>query len=73
MSNSYIQALTIILINEFGTSTVQIPSIEIVKLKPKYNNVLVLLDLEEDVCLALDQIYAHFLLGVPMLGVQQND
>lgn len=57
----------IILINEYGTSMYHIPNVAIVKLKPRYNNVLVLLDLEDDVCLALDKICPHFLSEVTNL------
>jgi hypothetical protein len=51
---SQMQALTVILTNEFGTSIVQIISIATVKLEVIDDNVVVLLDFEDDICAFVD-------------------
>jgi hypothetical protein len=48
------QASTVILTNESGTSTVQIPSIAHVKVEPLDDSVFVLLDSEDDICAFVD-------------------
>ena len=44
------QTSTVLLINEFGASNVNISSMTPVKIEPRGHDVLVLLDLDEDVC-----------------------
>ena len=44
------QASNIILINEFGTSTIRIPTIATDKLEPSGDGVLVLYDFDDDIC-----------------------
>ena len=48
------QASTVILTNESGTSTVQIPSVTHVKMEPTDDSVFVLPDLEDDICISVD-------------------
>ena len=48
------QASTVILTNEFGTSTVEIPSVPIVKLESTDNSVLVYSDSDDDICVAIN-------------------
>ena len=48
------QASTVILTNEYGTSSVQIPSVAIVKLEPTDDSVLVLSDSKDDICIVVD-------------------
>jgi hypothetical protein len=52
--DSHMQASTVILTNESGTSTVQVPSIVTVKLEPTDDSVIVLSDSEDDICAAVD-------------------
>jgi len=54
LSESQMQASTVILTNESGTSTVQIPSVATVKLEPSDDSVFVLSDSEDDICAAVD-------------------
>jgi hypothetical protein len=54
LSESQMQASTVILTNESGTSTVQISSIAPVKVKPLDNSVFVLSDSEYDICASVD-------------------
>ena len=54
LSESQMQASTVILTNESGTSTVQIPTVATVKLEPNDDSVLVLSDSEDDICAAVD-------------------
>ena len=54
LSESQMQAPTVILTNESGTSTVQIPTVATVKLEPNDDNVLVLSDSGDDICAAVD-------------------
>ena len=49
LSESQIQASTVILTNESGTSTVQIPYVAPVKLEPTIDHVFVLSDSEDDI------------------------
>ena len=51
---SQMQASTVILTNESGTSTVQIPSVAHVKVEPTDDSVFVLPDLEDDICIFID-------------------
>lgn len=48
------QASTIILTNEFGTLTVQLPCFATVKLEPSDDNIFMLLDYNNKICLAID-------------------
>ena len=48
------QASTVLLINEYGASIVNVPCMATVKIEPKKDDVLVLLDSDEDVCLVVD-------------------
>jgi hypothetical protein len=48
------QASTVILINESGTSTIQISFVDTVKLEIIDDNVFVLLDSENDICASVD-------------------
>ena len=43
--------------NKSNTSIVQVPSVATIKIVPSDNNVLVLLDLDGDVCLCCPIIY----------------
>jgi hypothetical protein len=54
LSESQMQASTVILTNESGTSTVQIPSIAHIKVEPLDDSVLVLLDSKDDICVYID-------------------
>src|ERR1700738_1397715 len=54
LSESQMQASTVILTNESGTSTVQIPSIAPVKVEPLDDSVFVLSDSEDDICASVD-------------------
>jgi hypothetical protein len=54
LSESQMQASTVILTNESGTSTVQIPSIAHVKVEPPDDSVFVLSDSEDDICASVD-------------------
>ena len=54
LSESQMQASTVILTNESGTSTVQISYVTLAKLEPTDDSVLVLLDLEDDICAFVD-------------------
>ena len=47
-------ASTMILIDYYGTFTVQLPSVAMVKLKPNDDNVIVMLDSDDDVCHVVD-------------------
>jgi hypothetical protein len=51
---SQMQASTVILTNESGTPTVQIPSIAHVKVEPLHDNVFVLSDSEDNICASVD-------------------
>lgn len=48
------QASTIIPTNEFNTSTTQTLSVVIVKMEPTYDSMIMLLDLYDDICVAID-------------------
>lgn len=50
LCDSQMQVSTIVLTNEFGTSTMYLPSVATIKIKPNDNNVLVMLDSDDDVC-----------------------
>ena len=54
LSESQMQASTVILTNESGTSTVQIPSTTHVKVEPIDDRVLLLSDSEDDICASVD-------------------
>jgi len=54
LSESQMQASTVILTNESGTSTVKIPTVATVKLEPNDDSVLVLSDSEDDICVVVD-------------------
>jgi hypothetical protein len=54
LSESQMQASTVILTNESGTSTVQIPSTAHVKVEPIDDRVFVLSDSEDDICTSVD-------------------
>jgi hypothetical protein len=54
LSESQMQASTVILTNESGTSIVQIPSIAYVKVEPLDDSVFVLSDSEDDICASVD-------------------
>lgn len=54
LSSLQMQASTIMLANESCTSTVQVPSVAIVKLEPTDDSMLVLSDLEDDICDVVD-------------------
>jgi hypothetical protein len=68
LSESQMQASTVILTNESGTSTVQIPTVATVKLEPNDDSVLVLSD-SEFVLLLIFQTYRHihFKVKTPLL------
>ena len=48
------QASTVLLTNESGASTINVPSMATVEIQPSDNDVLVLLDSDEEVCLVVD-------------------
>jgi hypothetical protein len=54
LSESQMQAFTVILTNESGTSTVQIPSTAHVKVEPIDDRVFLLSDSEDDICASVD-------------------
>jgi hypothetical protein len=54
LSESQMQASTVILTNESGTSTFQIPFIAHVKVEPLDDSVFVLSDSEDDICASVD-------------------
>jgi hypothetical protein len=54
LSESQMQASTVILTNESGTSTVQVPSMAPVKVEPLDDSVFVLSDSEDDICASVD-------------------
>src|SRR6202022_2032965 len=54
LSESQMQASTVILTNESGTSTVQIPSTAHIKVEPLDDSVFVLSDSEDDICASVD-------------------
>jgi hypothetical protein len=54
LSESQMQASTILLTNESGTYTVQIPSIAPVKVEPLDDSVFVLSDSEDNICASVD-------------------
>jgi hypothetical protein len=50
----WMQASNTILVNEYDTSTVQIPTIATNKLEPSGDGVLVLYDFDDDICLVVN-------------------
>jgi hypothetical protein len=54
LSESQMQASTVILTNESGTSTIQVPSIAHVKVEPLDDSVFVLSNSEDDICASVD-------------------
>ena len=54
LSDSQMQASTVLLTNKYGASTVNMPTVATVKIEPSDNDVLVLLDSDEDVCHVVD-------------------
>jgi hypothetical protein len=54
LSESHIQDSTVILTNEYGTSTVQILSIAHIKVEPLDDSMVVLSDSEDDICASVD-------------------
>ena len=54
LRDSQMQASTVVLTNEFGTSILYLPSVTTVKIEPNDDNVLVLLDSCDDVCHVVD-------------------
>ena len=54
LSESQMQASTIILTNASGASTVQIPFVALVKLEPTHDNMFVLSDSKVDICASVD-------------------
>jgi hypothetical protein len=54
LSESQMQASTVILINESGTSLIQIPSIAPIKVESLDDSVFVLSDSEDDICASVD-------------------
>lgn len=62
------QASTVILKNESGTSIVQIPSVATFKLKPNDNNVFVLSNYEDGICASIDILYIVFSIWMYMFN-----
>ena len=54
LTDSHMQASTVLLTNESGASTVNVSSIATVKIEPSDDDVLVLLDLDKEVCPIVD-------------------
>ena len=54
LHDSQMRAFTVLLTNESGAFIVNVPSMATVKIKPSGDDVLVLLDSDEDVCLVVD-------------------
>ena len=50
LPDSLMQMCTVLLTNEYGASTVSVLSMVTVKIEPKEDDVLVLLDSDEDIC-----------------------
>jgi hypothetical protein len=54
LTESQMQVPTVLLTNEFGASTVNVPSIASIKIQPNDVDVLVLLNLDKEVCHIVD-------------------
>ena len=54
LSDPQMQTSIVILTNEYGTPTIQIPSVNIVKLEHTDDNVLMLSTYEDDMCVDVD-------------------
>ena len=64
LSDSQMQASTVILTNESRTSTVQVPSVVTVKLEPTDDSVIVLLDSEDDICVVVDLFDSNITISI---------
>ena len=58
--DSQMRTSIVLLTNEYGASTVNVPSMASVKIESSDNDVLVLLDTDEDVCYVVDLSYTSY-------------